>query len=183
MTEVTIRVDAETVELAARALGVWENSNIKLSSIGAEVLRELAGTRHRSALADGGAAPKRAGRSWENQVVAAAQAAGLPWDKGPLRGQRDLLDITGCLPGGWLVGAKSASRGQSAAVKLFDAMDQAERAMGFLEADGKADGVIPWQIIKRPRAETLRAYAVTEFRWFLDLARMRQAATEQRAWL
>jgi hypothetical protein len=182
MTEVTIRVDAETVELAARALGIWENSNIKMSSIGLEVLRELSGQRKRSALADGGAAPKRAGREWEGEVVRAAQAAGLPWDRGPLRGARDLLDVTGCLPGGWLIGAKQAERGQSAAVKLFDAMDQAERAHGVLVADGKADGVIPFQIIKRPRAETLRAYAVTEYRWFLEIAKSRQSAKEKRAW-
>jgi hypothetical protein len=182
MTEVTIKIDSETVELAARALGIWENTNIKLGAMGAQVLRELAGQRRRSALADGGAGPKRAGRAWENAVVAEAQAAGLPWDKAPLRGSRDLLDVTGCLPGGWLVGAKSANRGQSAAVKLFDAMDQAERAMAVLAEDGKDDGVIPWQIIKRPGAEVGQAYAVTEYRWMLELALLRQAAQEKRAW-
>jgi hypothetical protein len=114
--------------------------------------------------------------------VAEGQAAGLPWDKGPLRGRRDLLDVTGCLPGGWLVGAKSANRGQSAAVKLFDAMDQCERAMAFLAEDGKDEGVVPWQIIKRPGAEPARAYAVTEFRWMLELAQLRQSAQERRAW-
>src|ERR1700679_217501 len=105
MTEVTIKVDSETIELAARALGIWESSNVKMGAMGTQVLRELAGQRKRSALADGGAAPKRAGRTWENVVVAEGQAAGLPWDRAPLRGKRDLLDVTGCLPGGWLVGA------------------------------------------------------------------------------
>jgi hypothetical protein len=182
MTEVTIRIDSETIEGAARALGIWENSNVKLGAMGAAVLREIAGTRKRSAIADGGTAPKRAGREWESQVVAAGQAAGLPWDRGPLRGRRDLLDVTGCLPGGWLVGAKSANRGQSAAVKMFDAMDQCERAMAFLEEDGKAEGVIPWQIIKRPGADVGQAYAVTEFRWMLELCQMRQGAIERREW-
>jgi hypothetical protein len=182
MTEVTIKVDSETIELAARSLGIWESSNVKLGAMGAQVLRELAGQRKRSALADGGAAPKRAGRSWENVVVAEGQAAGLPWDRAPLRGRRDLLDVTGCLPGGWLVGAKSANRGQSAAVKLFDAMDQCERAMAVLEADGKAEGVIPWQIIKRPGADPRQAYAVTEFGWMLELCQLRRDGLERRAW-
>jgi hypothetical protein len=61
-------------------------------------------------------------------------------------------------------------------------MDQAERAMAYLADDGRDEGVIPWQIIKRPGAEPLRAYAVTEFRWMLDLCRMRQGAIEKRAW-
>jgi hypothetical protein len=181
VTDVTVRVDAALIEDAARAQGIWD-PGLAPGAMALQVLRELSGKRARSAIADGGAAPKRAGRAWENMVVSRAQAAGLPWDRAPLRGRRDLLDVTGCLPGGWLVGAKSSNRGTSAAVKIADAMDQCRRAMAVLEEDDQADGVIPFQVIRRPNAHIDRSYAVTEYGWLLDLCLSRQAAREARAW-
>jgi hypothetical protein len=183
VTDVTVRVDPDVIEAAARALGIWQ-PNITPHAMGAQVLRELAGHRARSAIADGGAAPKRAGRAWENMIVKYAREAGLPWDRAVGRGAgaRDLLDVTGCLPGGWLVGGKSSNRGQAAAVKLADAMDQCHRALGVLAARGEADGVVPFQIIRRPNVDIGRAYAITEYDWFLQLCKLRQAAREERAW-
>lgn len=175
MTDVVMRVSSDRIEAAARTLGIWD-SNLPLARMGNEVLRQVAGDKRASAIAEGGAAPKRAGRHWENVIVGHAQDAGLPWDRAPLRGTRDLLDVTGCLPGGWLVGAKSTSRGVSAAVKIADAMDQCHRAMSVLEAQGKTAGVIPWQIVQRPGAETGRAYAITEYDWMLRICQLRQDA-------
>jgi len=171
MGEISVRLDADDVMAAARALGTEAATPAEAARV---VVRHLAGTGRRHAAADGGAAPKRAGRSWENQVVEYANADGFPWDRAPLRGRRDLLDVTGCLPYGWLIGAKSTARGVSAAEKLFDAMDQAERAMAWLSERGPADDVIPFQIIQRSGAPVGRAYAVTEYDWFLRLARERR---------
>jgi hypothetical protein len=181
VTDVTVRIDPALIEEAARAQGIWDQG-LAPGAMALQVLRELAGTRKRSAIADGGAAPKRAGRAWENMIVAHARSYGLPWDRAPLRGRRDLLDVTGCLPGGWMVGAKSSNRGQSAAVKIADAMDQCRRSMAVLEEKEESDGVIPFQIIRRPNAEIGRAYAVTEYEWFLQLCLLRQQAQESRAW-
>lgn len=176
-----ITADAQTIEAAARSLGIWD-VNLPLPRMAGEVLRHLAGTvddRHRQTLGGGGRSPKRAGRSWEITIVDHANESGVDtWDRAPLRGARDLLDVTGCLPGGWLVGAKSTTRGVSAAVKMADAMDQCHRAMAVLEDSGRADGVIPWQIVQRPNAPTGRAYAVTEYDWMLQLVKLRSGWKE-----
>jgi len=58
----------------------------------------------------------QAGPRWERTVADYARDAwGLPWDRAPLRGSRDLLDIQGCLPAGFLVGCKAIRRKKSAA--------------------------------------------------------------------
>jgi len=172
MGEISVRLDADEVMAAARTLGVEAATPAEAARF---VVRNLAGTARRHAAADGGAAPKRAGRAFENQIVEHANAAGFPWDRAPLRGRRDLLDVTGCLPDGWLLGAKSTSRGVSAAEKLYDAMDQAGRAMAWLADRGAPAGdVVPFQIIQRPGAPVGRSYAVTEYDWFLRLARERR---------
>ena len=57
----------------------------------------------------------RAGPTWERTVADyAAGRYGLPWDRAPLRGTRDLLDLQGCLPAGFLVGCKAIRRVKSA---------------------------------------------------------------------
>jgi hypothetical protein len=181
MAKVVIRIDAELIEDAARALDLAEAADTP-GALLAAVLRKVAGTRRPLASAGGGAAPKRAGRNWEGEIIRYANENGMTWDKGPLRGPRDLLDVTGCLPDGWLIGAKGVQRGVSAAARLSDSMDQARRAMDYLPGAARTLGfrpphvadVIPWQIIQRPGAETGRAYAVTEYDDMLQLCNMRK---------
>jgi len=178
-TTVTVRLDAGLLEAAALALGVDPAGTPAATA--AAVLRAASGRRRPSAVADGGAAPKRAGRSWERTMISYANQHGMTWDLAPLRGTRDLLDVTGCLPGGWLVGAKAVARDASASRKLPAAMDQAARALEHLPAAARSLGfagaavsaVIPWQVIQRHGAEPGRAYAVTEFDHMLAIARMR----------
>jgi hypothetical protein len=175
-----VKVDGELLEAAARKLGVTPGADParKLR----HVLAAIAPARA-SAISGGGAAPKRAGRAWENDVVQYARDHGFPeWDRAPLRGRRDLLDLTGTLPLGFLIGCKSVIRGVPAAEKLWEAMDQNRRAMENLRARGGETGdMVPVQIIRRParlgeRAASPvgRAYAVMEFDDFLRLARERR---------
>lgn len=136
------------------------------------MLRQLAGTRRPSTLtAEGGAAPKRAGRAWERDVVRHAQDRGFTgWDQAPLRGRRDLLDVTGCLPAGLLVGCKAIETGVTMSSKLWDSMDQCHRAMAHLPRTVDPAAITPVQVIQRRNATVGAAYAVTEWNWFLDLA-------------
>jgi len=170
---VTIKIDAGLVERAAQVLGLVEVDD-KPGALAARVLRHIAGESTRTAVADGGGAPKRAGRAWELTVVDYANASGRTWDRAPLRGRRDLLDVTGCLPAGWLVGAKGVQNGVSAAKKLSEAADQSERALDNLPHPYNRDEVIPWQIVQRPNAPVGRAYAVTDYNHMLQICAMRE---------
>lgn len=185
-TSVTIRADAAVIEAAARALGVHD-PDASLSQLTRDVIHAAAGAPRppRMAGAGGGGQPKRAGREWENLVVGYAQEHGFQWDRAPLRGARDLLDVTGCLPAGWLVGAKSLAVGQRLDQRASEAMHQAHRAMENLEQRGLGDlprsstiastgDVIPWQIFQRRGHPVGAAYAITEYDWMLRIAEIRR---------
>jgi hypothetical protein len=125
-------------------------------------------------------------KAWERTIVSLAQDHGLPWERRLRLGDNhDLLDVDGCLPGGWLVGAKSIRRGVSlSGGKLNDAMHQSDRALLNLARpalkDGKGrllincGGIIPVQVIQRSGYPASKAYAVTEYGYFLELAAERQ---------
>lgn len=131
-------------------------------------------------------APKKMGTAWERRVVEAAQDRGIPWDRAPLRGSRDLLDTTGCLPMGWLVGAKALRRTgaeTNLGKRMDEGMKQANRALvnvGELAAqrgqdpDATLAGVVPVQVVQRAGYPVLQAYTVMEYRFFLDLVEMRR---------
>jgi hypothetical protein len=123
----------------------------------------------------------RAGPNWERVVADYARDVwGLPWERAPLRGNRDLLDIQGCLPAGFLVGCKSIRRGSSFGVKISEAMDQCDRALvnlgrpagrdgnGRLHVD--SGGIVPVQVMQRSGYPAGKSYVVTELDYFLDLA-------------
>lgn len=122
----------------------------------------------------------RAGPTWERTVADYAAAKGLPWDRAPLRGTRDLLDLQGCLPAGFLVGCKAIRRGTSFGEKISAAMDQCDRALINLgkpsTRDGhghtlvECEGVVPVQVMQRSGFPPGKAYVVTELDYFLDLA-------------
>ncbi len=134
--------------------------------------------------------PKERGSAWERRVVDRAQEAGLPWDRAPLRGSADLLDVQGCQAGGFLIGCKAISRSGSLADKLGPAMVQGRRAaenwMRLHAAAGRAapqwsgiaeeirglgpGEVVPVQIIQRSGYPVGQAYAVMEYDAFLRLA-------------
>lgn len=122
---------------------------------------------------------------WERTVVAHAQERGLPWERRLRLGDNhDLLDVDGCLPGGWLVGCKSIRRGVAFGAKISEAMDQADRALvnigrphtrdghGRLRVD--AGGIVPVQVMQRAGFPPGKAYVVTEYDYFLDLAVQRR---------
>lgn len=187
MTAVTLRIDTGTLEQAAKAAGVY-HPDVPPSRLAADIIYAAAGTtRPHLAGANGGAAPKRAGREWENALVAHAAERGFSWDRAPLRGARDLLDVTGCLPGGWLIGAKSLTTGARMDQRLSEAMQQAHRAVDNLAARGLGDlprssdvadvgDVVPWQIMQRRGHPTGAAYAITEYDWMLRLCELRRDA-------
>lgn len=170
-----MRLDSQLITDAARELGHIDTTQPPAVLLRA-VLRKITGSDSPRAAAAGGAPPRRAGRAWEKTIVTMGQEAGFDgWDLAPLRGSRDLLDVNGCVPDGWLIGGKAVARGVSAAEKLSAAMDQAERALHNLQRrSGVSDDVIPFQILQRPGATPQRAYAVTEYQWFLKLATMRR---------
>jgi len=119
-------------------------------------------------------AAKRKGTAWERRVADYAHARGFPWDRAPLRGSRDLLDIQGCLPDGWLIGTKNLSP-ETLQARLSSAMDQCRRAKANLTAlAGLCQDVIPVQVVQRRNHRTGRAYVVLEFDDFLRLAEMRR---------
>jgi hypothetical protein len=127
----------------------------------------------------------RAGPKWERVVADhAAQQFGLPWDRAPLRGTRDLLDLQGTLPAGFLVGCKAIRRGSTFGEKISEAMDQCDRALVNLghpaERDGNGRlvvaslGIVPVQVMQRSGYPPGKAYVVTQLDFFLDLAVRRQ---------
>jgi len=121
-------------------------------------------------------AAKRKGTAWERRVADYAHARGFPWDRAPLRGSRDLLDIQGCLPDGWLIGTKNLSP-ETLQARLSDAMNQCRRAVDnllVLYPPPMQQDVIPVQVVQRRNHRTGRAYVVLEFDDFLRLAEMRR---------
>jgi hypothetical protein len=126
----------------------------------------------------------QAGPRWERTVADYARDAyGLPWDRAPLRGARDLLDIQGCLPAGFLVGCKAIRRGTSFGLKISEAMDQCDRALvnlgkEYTKVNGRlhvtSAGIVPVQVMQRSGYPPGKAYVVTELDYFLDLAVRRQ---------
>lgn len=127
----------------------------------------------------------RTGPKWERIVADYARDVyGLPWDRAPLRGTRDLLDLQGCLPAGFLVGCKGIRRGTSFGLKISEAMDQCDRALinlgrpagrsgqGHVLVD--CGGIVPVQVMQRSGYPAGKAYVVTELDYFLDLAVRRQ---------
>lgn len=130
-------------------------------------------------------------KDWERRVVAHAQARGLPWERRLRLGDNhDLLDVDGCLPMGWLVGAKSIRRGVTVAQKISEGMDQCDRALinigrpydkygrtGHVLVD--SGGIIPVQVMQRSGFPPGKAYVVTEYDYFLDLAVMRREWSEE----
>lgn len=171
---ISVRADPGIIAAAAAAAGV--DLTLSPGDQARAVLAKIAGQAPRSRSKEGGEL-KRAGRDWEKQVAAAGQAAGFrAWDVAPLRGRRDLLDITGCIPDGWLIGAKSVQRGVPMSAKLWAAMDQAAAALGNLPRSTDPAGITPVQVVQRSGQPIGRAYAVTELDWFLRLA------VERRQW-
>lgn len=124
-------------------------------------------------------APKEQGTRWERIVADYAARRGFPWDRAPLRGTRDLLDIQGCVLDGWLIGCKSLQRGKTLGIRLSEAMNEAQKAKrnlnGLLPARrGLAADVIPVQVLQRTGHLPGRAYVVMEYDDFLRLAEMRR---------
>lgn len=120
--------------------------------------------------------PKERGTAWERRVVDHAQQRGLPWERAPLRGTADLLDVQGCLPDGWLIGCKAISRLGNLQDRMSSAMNEARAARERLPriSPGLEDGVIPVQVIQRQGYPVGRAYVVLEYDEFLALALERQ---------
>ena len=128
----------------------------------------------------------RTGSVWERTAVdhAAGEPFNLPWDRAVLKGNRDTLDTTGCLPGGWLVGYKGIRRGTEFGAKISAAMDQCDRALLNLghpsvsDGHGKllvaSQGIIPVQVMQRSGFPAGKAYVVMQYDHFLDLAVRRQ---------
>ena|SRR5215469_13155318 len=118
--------------------------------------------------------PNGVGNRWERTVADYAYARGFHWDRGRLRGNRDLLDLVGCWDEGWLIGAKSLSA-QTMQARLSTAMNQARDALKtfYAKYPGRSD-VIPVQVVQRRNHRTGRAYVVMEFDDFLRLAEMRR---------
>ncbi len=128
-------------------------------------------------------ATDRAGARWERRAADHAQKNGIEWDIAKQRGRLDLLDLTGCIGQGWLIGCKAIHRGVPIGTRMWEAMDQANRAMANLAKIppgtlARPEHVIPFQLLMRPRGKGSdgspgKAYAVTEYDYLLELARLR----------
>ena len=122
----------------------------------------------------------RTGAVWERIVADYCADAGLPWDRAPLRGNRDLLDLQGTLPAGFLVGCKGIRRGTTFGEKINEAMNQCDRALINLKhpytRNGNgllivaSNGIVPVQVMQRSGYPAGKAYVVTQLDYFLDLA-------------
>ncbi len=118
--------------------------------------------------------PREVGTRWEGIVVKAAQGAGLPWDRAPLRGTADLLDVQGCQAAGFLVGCKAITRSGNPDGKLGTSMKEARAAAGRWERM-TGSGIIPVQVIQRSGYPVGQAYTVMEYADFLSLVTELQA--------
>jgi hypothetical protein len=126
----------------------------------------------------------RAGPAWERKVADYAHDEyALPWDRAPLRGTRDRLDITGCLDDGWLVGCKAIMRGSTFGERVSDAMTQCDRALvnvgrpaitrqGVLYVE--SGRIVPVQVMQRSGFPVGKSYVVTQLDYFLRLAVLRR---------
>ena len=177
MTSVAVKIDPDLIAAAAAAAGI--DTTMPAGDQVRAMLRQLAGQpKPLGAVAEGGDGPNRAGREWENKVIDHAAEHGYDWQRPRRRGRRDLLDVNGCIEDGWLIGCKAVQRGVPMTKKLWAAMDQCHRAMGYLPRNINAEQVIPLQVIQRPGVGVGQAYAVTEYDWFLRLADMRRKGWE-----
>lgn len=120
--------------------------------------------------------PKKQGTDFERRVADYAAAAGLSWDRAPARGSRDLLDIEGALPMGWMVGCKSLARGVPIARRIGEAiaelpgkLDNAARHLEHTAALGTGirvvDEVIPVQVMQQTGKRIGQSFVVTELRY------------------
>jgi hypothetical protein len=127
----------------------------------------------------------RAGPNFERRVADYAHDTyGLPWDRAPLRGSRDRLDITGCLDDGWLVGCKAIERGTTFGQRVSEAMTQCDNALvnvgrpsstdhrGLLVVD--SGRIVPVQVMQRSGFPIGKTYVVTQLDYFLRLAVLRR---------
>ena len=135
----------------------------------------------------------RAGARWERTVVDHMHDEyGFPWDRAPLRGRRDRLDVTGCLDFGWLIGCKAIHRGVTFGQRVSEAMAQCDAALvnvGRPATPGRsgpheylvvdAGGIVPVQIMQRSGYPVGKAYAVTQLDYLLNLARERADADRE----
>lgn len=126
----------------------------------------------------------RAGAKYERALADYCHDVyGFPWDKAPLRGRRDRLDITGCLDDGWLIGAKAIHRGVAFGQRVSEAMAQCDAALvnvgrpaeqdrrNFLVVD--SGRIVPVQVMQRSGYPIGKHYVVTQLDYFLRLARIR----------
>lgn len=129
-------------------------------------------------------ATDRAGQRYERNVADYChEVYRFPWDRAPLRGRRDRLDLSGTLDYGWLVGCKAIHRGVQFGQRVSEAMTQADQALanvgrpyehdprGFLVVD--SGRLVPVQIMQRSGYPIGKHYAVTQLDYFLRLARER----------
>lgn len=131
----------------------------------------------------------RAGARFERAVADYAHDEyEFPWDKAPPRGRRDRLDITGCLDYGWLIGCKAIHRGVLFGTRISEAMTQCDTALvnvgraavpdpqgrGFLVVD--SGRIVPVQVMQRSGYPIGKSYVVTQYDYFLRLARERAEA-------
>jgi len=125
--------------------------------------------------------PKRAGTAYERQVAdyCAALPWNLPWDRAPLRGSRDLLDLQGPQYAGLLVGCKAISRGTPFGLRISEAMDQCDQALvnsgqpatvnGHGYRTVEAGGIVPVQVMQRSGYPLGKHYVVTQLDYFLAM--------------
>lgn len=119
-------------------------------------------------------APKRAGTAYERRAAEHAQAKGLPWDRAPLRGKRDELDITGSAAAGLLVGCKGIRRGVAMGDRLAEAMAQGRAAVENYHKRrpvGHRDDIHAVQILQKSGAPIGQHYAVMEYDDLLAIAK------------
>ena len=127
----------------------------------------------------------RYGAAWERKIADYAHDRHkLPWDKGSTRGRKDLLDITGCLDMGWLIGGKAIHQGVSFGTRVSEAMAQCDRALvnagrpatehraargggHYLVVDNGR--IVPVQVMQRSGFPVGKAYVVTQYDYFLSL--------------
>ena len=123
--------------------------------------------------------PREVGTAWERRVVDyAVEHDGLRWERAPLHGSEDLLDVQGCQWDGWLIGCKGITRTGNMADKMSDAMIQAQRARA--NARGLfGDDLIPVQVMQRQGYKTGQAYVVLELDDFLALVLERRKWRQQ----